>query len=321
MAPGKPSSSSQAPQLIGSCTLVFALETGYRVRVPSRNLDSAQKLNNVPSIKSHMDDVELVEVPDLLAEGAFDEAVKDVDYIVHLASPLPEVSSPETFDVQKDLIEPARIGTIGILESAAKSLSVKRVVIASSIAVMEAKKGPDDLVPVPDPDKVDQNPFVGYTASKRIAHDAATKFMENERPHFDLVRILPSFVQGRNLLVTDKEKLGSGSNNILMDLVLSKKATVPRVASTVLVDDVAKTLILALDPKRAKGGENYIASASSSGKGAKWDDATEIVKKLFRKAVKSGVLPLRGLQESITVDYDVSKSETAFGLRYADLKT
>jgi nucleoside-diphosphate-sugar epimerase len=312
---------------IGSCTLDYALSNGYRARVSSRNLASAHKLKDLPSIKPHLDDVEFVEVPDLLAPGAFDEAVKDVDYILHLASPIPEPDSPATIDVKKDYVEPAMKGTLGILESAAKSPSVKRVVITSSIVVLAPKEGstspigPDDLASVPNPDDIEPKPWAAYPASKRIAHDTATKFMETERPNFDLVRILPAYVQGRNHLVTDKDKLRSGSNDVMMDLVLGKKAPAPRFASTVLVDDVAKMLVLSLDPKHARGGENYIAAGSPSGKGIKWEDVAEIAKELFPAAVESGVLPLGGRQESVTVDYDVRKSEEAFGIRFADLRT
>ena len=144
--------------------------------------------------------------------------------------------------------------------------------------------------------------------------------MEKERPSFDLVRILPSYVQGRNQLVTDKDKLRGGSNDVLMDLILGKKAPAPRYANTVLVDDVARMLVLALDPSRAKGGEVYLAAGSPSGKGITWEDASDIARELFPEAVKSGVLPLGGRQESLVVDYDVSKSEKAFGFKFADLK-
>lgn len=42
---------------------------------------------------------------------------------------------------------------------------------------------------------------------------------------------------------------------------------------------------------------------------------------MFPEAVRSGVLPLGGLQESVTVDYEVTKSKEAFGFGFADLKT
>ena len=133
----------------------------------------------------------------------FDQAVKDVDYVLHLASPIPESDSPAIIDVKKDYVEPGLRGTIGMLESAVKSPSVKRVVIASSVVVVAPKEGStspigsDDLAPVPDPECVEPRPWTAYRASKHIAHHEATKFMESKRPQFDLVHILPAYVQGR----------------------------------------------------------------------------------------------------------------------------
>ncbi|KAJ7820077.1 NAD(P)-binding protein [Mycena olivaceomarginata] len=72
---------------------------------------------------SYGDKFELIVVPDITQEGAFDEAVKGVD-------------EPD------ELIRPAIHGTVGILQSALKhGTSVKRVVVTSSCAaVLQAPK-------------------------------------------------------------------------------------------------------------------------------------------------------------------------------------
>lgn len=102
---------------IGFRTLVFTLQAGYRARVSSRKLAQAEALRNVESIKPYLDSIEFVEVPDFLADGAFDEAVRGVDYVLHLASPIP---APElAVDVKKHILEPAVVGTVGMLQSAA----------------------------------------------------------------------------------------------------------------------------------------------------------------------------------------------------------
>jgi nucleoside-diphosphate-sugar epimerase len=68
-------------------------------------------------------------VEDITTPGAFDEAVKGVGGIIHLASPTTE-SDPD-LDPQ-DLIEPAVNGTVGILKSAHKAGGVKRIIVISS---------------------------------------------------------------------------------------------------------------------------------------------------------------------------------------------
>lgn len=309
---------------IGFRTLVFALQAGYRARISSRKLAQAQALKRAESIKPYLDSIEFVEVPDFLADGAFDEAVRDVDYILHLASPIP---TPElAADVKKHILDPAIKGTVGMLESAAKSKSVKRVVVTSSIVVLDPKPGssiagPYDLSAIPDADKVPADEWIAYRASKRLAYHAAENFMAAKQPTFDLVNILPSYVQGRNELVTRKEDVHNGSNDVVVDLVLGAKGGRPRKANTVFVDDVAKVEVLALDPKLAKNGDNFIAAGSPSGKSIEWNDVTQIVSKLFPDAVKSGILPLGGDQESIPSSYDVSKTEAAFGFKFAGLET
>jgi nucleoside-diphosphate-sugar epimerase len=309
---------------IGFRTLVFALQAGYRARVSSRKLAQAEALRDAESVKPYLDSIEFVEVPDFLAEGAFDEAVRGVDYVLHLASPIP---TPElAVDVKKHILEPAVRGTVSMLQSAAKSPSVKRVVVTSSVVVLATPPGatmagPYDLCPVPDPDSVPANEWVAYRASKRLAYQAAEDFMASTRPTFDLINIMPSYVQGRNELVTRKEDVHNGSNDVMVDLVLGAKGGRPRFANTVFVDDVARVEVLALDATLAKHGDNFIAAGSPSGKSIAWNDVTEAVRRLFPDAVKSGVLPLGGSQESIPVNYDVSKTEEALGLTFAGLET
>jgi nucleoside-diphosphate-sugar epimerase len=106
----------------------------------------------------------------------------------------------------------------------------------------------------------------------------------------------------------------------MVDFVLGAKGGLLRQASTVFVDDVAKVEVLALDPKLAKNGDNFIAAGSPSGKSIEWNDVTEIVRKLFPDAVKSGILPMGGDQESIPASNDVSKTEETFGFKFAGLK-
>jgi nucleoside-diphosphate-sugar epimerase len=73
--------------------------------------------------------LELVEA-DLLQEGSFDDAVEGATYVFHTASPY-KVSG--ITDPQKELVDPALKGTLNVLSSVAKSKSVKRVVLTSSI--------------------------------------------------------------------------------------------------------------------------------------------------------------------------------------------
>jgi nucleoside-diphosphate-sugar epimerase len=305
---------------IGFATLRHLLQSGYSARISSRKLSSAEALKSATSIKPYLDSISFIEIPDVLAAGAYDEAVKDVEFILHLAAPIPDASL--TGNPKKHYVDPAVQGTLRMLEAAAKSPSVKRVVITSSVVVL-APKTPgaviraSDFAPVPKEEDVPDDIRLAYRAAKAISHRASVRWMEEHRPTFDLVYVLPAYAQGRNELVTRKEDVHNGSNDVMIDLVLGNKSSTPRYACTVLVDDVAKVEVAALDQQKVKGGDCLIASPA---KGIVWNDVNDIVRKLFPEAVQKGILPLGGEQASFTVDYDVAYTEEVTGVKFVGLE-
>ncbi len=73
---------------LGFRTLVFTLQHGFKARVALRKLEQAEKLKATASLKPYLNDIEFVHVPDITADGAYDEAIKGVDYVIHVASPI-----------------------------------------------------------------------------------------------------------------------------------------------------------------------------------------------------------------------------------------
>jgi nucleoside-diphosphate-sugar epimerase len=139
---------------IGFRTLVTALKAGYRVRTAIRSESKQNDILSAPSIKalSLTDELTFIIVPDLMVDGAYDEAVKDVNYIIHLASPIILKGEIKPEDYETTLVEPAVAGTVNILKAAINSPDIKRVVITSSIAAIAPgeyffdKDPPDGLV-------------------------------------------------------------------------------------------------------------------------------------------------------------------------------
>lgn len=77
-------------------------------------------------------------VKDSAEPGAFDEAVRGVDYIIHVASPF----HFKPTDNERDILRPAVVGTKNILESALAYGSIERFVLTSSYAaIMDYAKG------------------------------------------------------------------------------------------------------------------------------------------------------------------------------------
>ena len=70
--------------------LVEALEAGFHVRAAVRSATKADKILAAPSIKrlNPGNKLEFANVPDMLVEGAYDEAIKGATFAIHVASPL-----------------------------------------------------------------------------------------------------------------------------------------------------------------------------------------------------------------------------------------
>ena len=115
-----------ATGFIGSATAVAALKLGYRLRICLRK--PSEKLEALLSEFSSQ--LEFVIVTDIADENAFDGKLDDVDYILHLASPLPHGTDKKTY------FTPAVRGTLAILEAASKMPQIKKVVVTSSIAAL-----------------------------------------------------------------------------------------------------------------------------------------------------------------------------------------
>jgi uncharacterized protein YbjT (DUF2867 family) len=73
---------------VGFRTLAFALQSGYRVRAAVRSPEKAAQIKGAKSVQGYPDRLEFVMVPDIVADGAYEEAVKRVDYVLHVASPI-----------------------------------------------------------------------------------------------------------------------------------------------------------------------------------------------------------------------------------------
>ena len=102
---------------IGQWILRTLLNRGYAVRAVVRSAEKEQGLRDAFTKEGDHERLEFVVVEDLIKEGSFDEAVKGVDAIVHVASPLPSQSAEED---PNNTIKPAVQGSLNVLNSALK---------------------------------------------------------------------------------------------------------------------------------------------------------------------------------------------------------
>lgn len=178
------------------------IQQGHKVVTTVRSEDKAQKIRDAhKDLDKESLDVQIV--PDIAREDAFDEVVKTpgIEVVLHTASPFHFNWS----DPQRELVDPAVIGTTAILRALHRSApSVKRVVITSSFASIIDEAHLDDPSTVYDEKHwnpvtladIHRSKATAYRASKKLAEQAAWDFVAAQSPSFDLVTVCPPLVLG-----------------------------------------------------------------------------------------------------------------------------
>ena len=160
---------------IGVHCILQLLNKGFKVRTSIRSLKRENEvfamLNYGGGVKT-VENLSFIEA-DLSKDTNWDEAAKNCDYILHIASPVP-LNMPKD---EKEVISPAVEGTLRILK-AAKNAGVKRVVLTSSFAAVGySHKDANTLITEENwTDPNDKN-LSAYIKSKTLAEIAAWDFI------------------------------------------------------------------------------------------------------------------------------------------------
>jgi nucleoside-diphosphate-sugar epimerase len=164
------------------------LAAGYNVRATVRSESTAARV--LASHSGFESKLSFAICPDISQPGAFDEAVKDVDGVIHVASPF----ILNATDYEKDLYAPAINGTLSILDAVHKfNDKVKRVVITGSFAaVKDLMQGPrhgyvyteDDWNPMTKEVAEKAGPGPAYSVSKTLAERAAFDFVKQKKVRY-----------------------------------------------------------------------------------------------------------------------------------------
>jgi len=242
------------------------LVRGYNVRGTVRSEASADNVKK--SHAKYLSQLSFAIVNDIAAPGAFDEAVKGVDGVIHTASPF-QISVENN---ERDLLDPAIKGTTGILAAIKKyNPNVKRVVITSSFAsIFDASKGTrpgytyteGDWNPVTWDEAKTGNGGVAYMASKTFAEKAAFDFVKNESPNFSISTICPPMIYGPLAHgVSDMSKINTSAADMYR-LINGSEKSVPDTTFFAYVDvrDVGEAHLRAYETPAA-GGERYFITA------------------------------------------------------------
>ena len=263
-------------------------------------------------------------VEDVAKEGAFDTAVVSdppFEAVIHTASPF----HFNVTDVQKELLDPAVIGTTGILKSIKKSApTVKKVAITSSFAaIIDGSKGErpgytyteKDWSPLTHEQAL-ENPSNGYRASKTFAEKAAWDFVAKEKPNFTLTTLNPPLVIGPIVHhLQSLDKLNT-SNQRVRDMLQGKaRDEIPPTGVWTWIDvrDIALCHVKAIEIDAAAGKRFLVSAGNFSNK-----EIADILRKNFpeykdklpTESTKGGDYPEKGVFKT-----DNSQTLEVFGIK------
>ncbi|GAA5968727.1 hypothetical protein JCM11641_000711 [Rhodosporidiobolus odoratus] len=311
--------------LSGYCAASIAvafLEAGYRVRGTIRRQAQAEACSaHYPQYAARL---EYAVVPDITAKGAYEEAVKGVEIVVHTSSPFFYGYT----DNERDMLLPALRGTLEILEAAHKAGSVRIMVITSSFAAMsDYKKGLNpgkrytgaDWCPLTwEEAKVSTDQTLVYVASKAHAEKAAWKFMEEEKPGFTMTTILPVHVLGRTAQPVKTPQDLSVSAGWIREF-LDKPTLLPvPIPAMVDVEDVALAHLRAVERPEVAAGQRYlVVGAVFSGSAVAIAARHAFPDKVDRFPTPGGKAE-HELPEHFK--WDVSKAERELGIEWTPLE-
>ena len=171
------------------------LEQGVTVHATVRdpgNTDRLRHLNALP--RSGGAELRFFKA-ELLSEGSFAQAMAGCGVVFHTASPF----TSNVADPQKDLIDPALLGTRNVLDQARRTDSVTRVVLTSSCAAIftdaaDCADAPGGVLTEAIWNRTASLEYQPYSWSKTLAEAEAWKIAEGAQ--FRLVAINPCLIMG-----------------------------------------------------------------------------------------------------------------------------
>lgn len=308
------------------------LDEGFTVHAAVRDPSNTDKLKYLNELAEQAPgEIEYFKT-DLMEPGSYAEAMRGCGVVFHTASPF----TIRIEDPQRDLVDPAVLGTRNVLEEADRTPSVKRVVVTSSCAAIYGDNGDLKKTKAGRFTEEDWNTSSSlthqpYSYSKTLAEHEAWKIAEAQ-DRWGLVVVNPSLVLGPAInphptseSFTIVKQMGDGT----------MKAGVPEYCLGVVdVRDVAEAHLQAAFNPAAKG--RYITSGHNSSFAEvaaalrdRFGDAYPLPKKTLPKWLVWLIAPIadkhmtrRIIRNNVGVPWiaDNSKSVRELGMTYRPLE-
>ncbi|KAL3537489.1 hypothetical protein ACH5RR_000855 [Cinchona calisaya] len=230
---------------IASWLVKLLLDRCYTVKASVRDLNDPKKTEHLVSLDGAKERLHLFQA-NLLEDGSFDAVVDGCECVFHTASPVQ--FSP--INPEAELLDPAIKGTLNVLRACARSSSIKRVVLTSSVAAVALNRELKDGVVIDeswysDPSYCEENK-IWYALSKISAENVAWKFTKERG--IDMIAINPGMVIGPIL-----QPFANVSVGIILNLVNGATSFSDVSLRWVDVRDVACAHILAFEMPSASG--------------------------------------------------------------------
>jgi len=239
-----------ATGFIGLHCIKQLLDRGYSVNGTLRSQDrQAEVLDSLERNNTPTRHLSLFEV-DLNRDSGWDSAIRDCNYVLHVASPFVLTDEDEDF-----FVKPAVEGVQRALKFSKKH-NVKKVILTSSFAAIhETLNNRQESFDEEDWSNPNKPGISFYAKSKTMAELAAWEFMEMENPDFSLAVINPVLVMGPSL----SKDVGT-SNSLVKNMINGSVPGTPKIHIGIVdVRDVASAHILAMESSSADG-ERIIVS-------------------------------------------------------------
>ncbi|KZP00299.1 NAD(P)-binding protein [Calocera viscosa TUFC12733] len=308
---------------VGSHVALQLLEHGYKIRATARSQHKADAwTEKYPHSNGEID---WAIVPDLSIPGAFDGIMENIDYVVHIATPV----AVGFKDNEKDMLIPAMEGVMSVMRAAAKQPSIKHVTITGSWGAIGGHRAdePGEEGRVYTPDDWNEttwkeavngptgSAFV-YCASKSLSEKAAWNFVETEKPKFTFTTLCAPLIYGPPVQVIDSMDTLPASCAEVWTVLSGKQQDLSHTLYPWFVDvrDLAKIHVESLTNPKARNQRYLTCGGYDSYSQIAYIAAHAYPEQAHRiaKSDNSGPPPHATL--------DSSKAEGDFGIKWTSLE-
>lgn len=328
---------TQAPVLVTGATGYVAgwlvqrlVQAGVTVHAAVRDPQDGRKVAHLQALSDAGPGRVRFFAADLMQPGSYAQAMEGCEVVFHTASPF----TTHVKDPQRELIDPALLGTRNVLEQASHTPSVRRVVLTSSCAAIytdaaDCAAAPGGVLTEAVWNTTASLEHQPYSYSKTLAEREAWRLAEGQS-QWRLVVVNPSLVIGPGT----NPRPTSESFNIVRQLGDGTlKAGAPRAGFGVVdVRDLAQAHLAAAFIPGAEGrhivsGHNTDLLALGQSLLPRFGERYALPRRALPKWLVWLVAPLSGLTRKFVarnVDHpwraDNSKGRQALGLHYRPLQ-